>query len=355
MILYRYFAKEVYGSLLALALLILVIAIAWRFNGYLAEAARGDITKEVLFPLIFFKLPGFLELVLPVSFFLALMLTYGRLHADSEMVVLSMSGFSSGQLMRMTLVLAGGVAIISGVLSLWLKPISESQVEALFTSQQTITEFATLAPGRFQALRSGNRVTYSENIIDGNVLQGVFMSEVASSDPTKAIITVAEQGRSVVDKSGNRFLVLEQGARHRGTPGQNDYQVIEFEEFGQLLPERKVAQAERPNSALTLSELLNNLQNRAYAAELHWRLAMIIIIPLIALMAIPLSKVNPREGRLNRLIPGLIVCLIYIMSLAAARSGLEKGTIPLALGLWWVHGIAIVFICGLYRWNRFRH
>jgi len=351
MILYRYFAREVYGSLITVALLILVIAVAWRFNGYLAEAARGDITKEVLFPLIFFKLPGFLELVLPVSFFLALMLTYGRLYTDSEMVVLSMSGFSPARLVGMTLVLACGVAVTSAVLSLWLKPISESKVEALFTTQQTITEFATLAPGRFQALRSGSRVTYSENIIDDNLLQGVFISEVSSSDPSKVIITVAEQGRSVVDKTGARFLVLERGARHKGTLGQNDYQVIAFEEFGQLLPEGSVAQSEKRRSALTMGELLENLENNAYASELHWRLGMIIIIPIIALMAIPLSRTNPREGRLNRLIPGLIVCLIYIMSLAAARSGLENGAIPRVFGLWWVHGVALAFVASLYRWH----
>jgi lipopolysaccharide export system permease protein len=353
MILYRYFAREVYGTLIAVATLILVIAVAWRFNGYLAEAARGDLTPDVLFPLIFFKLPGFLELVLPVSFFLALMLTYGRLHADSEMVVLEMSGFSSFQLIRLTLVLAIGVAILSAGLSLWLKPISEARVEALFESQQNNTEFATLAPGRFQALRTGSRVTYSEDIIDGKLLQGVFITEIASSDPSKTVTTVAEQGRSVLDANNNRFLVLENGSRYRGQAGQADYQVVQFEEFGQLLPERNTTLGERRRSALTLTELLTETDKRS-VSELHWRLAMIIIVPVIALMAIPLSKVNPRQGRFNRLIPGLIICLVYIMTLGAARSALEKGTIPIEFGLWWIHGAAIILVAGLYRWNRFR-
>ena len=353
MILYRYFAREVYGTLIAVASLILVIAIAWRFTGYLAEAAQGDLTRAVLFPLIFFRLPGFLELVLPVSFFLSLMLTYGRLHADSEMVVLQMSGFGSVQLIRLTLILAIGVALLSAVLSLWLKPMSEARVEALFTAQKNITEFATLAPGRFQALRTGNRVTYSEDIIDGKVLKGVFITEADSSNPAKTITTVAAQGRSVADINGQRFLVLEHGSRYHGEAGQADYQVVQFEEFGQLLPERHVAQPERRRSALTLTELLSETNTRS-VAELHWRLAMIIIVPVIALMAIPLSKVNPRQGRFNRLIPGLIICLVYIMSLAAARSALEKGTLPMAYGLWWIHGAAIVLVAALYRWNRFR-
>ncbi|MFT6841238.1 MAG: lipopolysaccharide export system permease protein [Candidatus Azotimanducaceae bacterium] len=208
-----------------------------------------------------------------------------------------------------------------------------------------------MAPGRFQALRSGNRVTYSEEIIDGKELRGVFISEVDRTEPTKAIVTTAEQGRSVVDKQGNRFLVLQNGTRHQGAPGEADYQVISFGEFGQLLPERKVASGERRRSALSMQELLDNFDQRN-GSEFHWRLAMIIVIPVIALLAIPLSKVNPRQGRFNRLIPGLMVCLIYIMSLAAARNALENGSIPLSMGLWWIHASAIALVAALYYWNR---
>jgi lipopolysaccharide export system permease protein len=351
MILYKYFAREVYTSLFTVTALILVISVAWRFNGYLADAAGGQLTREVLFPLIFFKLPGFLELVIPVSFFLALMLTYGRLYADSEMVVLQMSGFSNNQLVRMTLVLALGVTVICALLSLWIKPVFETRVEALFQSQKTITEFATLAPGRFQPLRSGNRVTYSEEIIDGKELRGVFISEADPSDPTSSVVTIAEQGRSVVDAEGKRFLVLQNGTRHRGAPGEADYQIISFGEFGQLLPEREVAQGERRRSALSMQELLDNFDQRN-GSEFHWRLAMIIVIPVIALLAIPLSKVNPRQGRFNRLIPGLMICLVYIMSLAATRNALENGSIPLAIGMWGVHASAMVLVAALYYWNR---
>ncbi len=100
-----------------------------------------------------------------------------------------------------------------------------------------------------------------------------------------------------------------------------------------------------------MQELLDNFDQRN-GSEFHWRLAMSIVIPVIALLAIPLSKVNPRQGRFNRLIPGLMVCLIYIMSLAAARNALENGSIPLSMGLWWIHASAIALVAALYYWHR---
>ena len=74
------------------AAIVLVISVGWRFSGYLNEAAAGLMSKEVLFVLMAYRLPGFLELIIPVSFFLAIMLTYGRLYVDHEMIVLQACG-----------------------------------------------------------------------------------------------------------------------------------------------------------------------------------------------------------------------------------------------------------------------
>ena len=141
---------------------VLVIALGWRFSGYLNEAARGTLTKDVLFLIMAFRLPGFLELIIPVSFFLAIMLSYGRLYVDSEMIVLEACGMSQTRLVLMTLGMAALVMLLTAAISLWAKPYGERKVEQLFQGQMNLTEFDTLAPGRFQTLRSGKRVTYTE-------------------------------------------------------------------------------------------------------------------------------------------------------------------------------------------------
>ena len=147
--------------MLAITLVVLVISMGWRFSGYLDQAAEGTLTEDILFLIMAYRLPGFLELILPISFFLSIMLTYGRMHADSEMVVLESTGMSPRRLVMMTMGLALIVMLLTAMFSLWLKPAGEAEVEMLFADQRNLTEFDMLAPGRFQNLRSVTRVTYA--------------------------------------------------------------------------------------------------------------------------------------------------------------------------------------------------
>jgi lipopolysaccharide export system permease protein len=87
-ILFRYFAREIFITMFAVAGIVLVISMGWRFSGYLENAAAGLMSREVLFAVMAYRLPGFLELIIPVSYFLSIMLVHGRMHeylaADSD-------------------------------------------------------------------------------------------------------------------------------------------------------------------------------------------------------------------------------------------------------------------------------
>lgn len=355
MILLRYFSREIFVTMFAVAGIVLVISMGWRFSGYLENAAAGRITQEVLFALMGYRLPGFLELIVPVSFFLAIMLVYGRFHVDNEMIVLQSCGMSTARLMGMTLLMAFVVMLITAALSLWLKPLGEQRVEALLRDQQQLTEFDTLIPGRFQALSSGKRVTYTKDITSDGLLTGVFINEYQDShfknEPRNAITVIAESGETQVDSSGRRFLVLQNGKRYQGTPGDRGFQVVTYEEYGQLVDSTVVQNLKTRRAAIATGDLLGSDSPEA-VAELNWRISVILLVPVIALLAVPLARVNPRQGRFTRLVPAMILCFVYILMLSGARSALEKGDLPQQLGLWWVHGLFVLIVAGAYQVDR---
>ena len=342
--------------MLAVAGIVLVISMGWRFSGYLNEAATGTLTKDILFLIMAYRLPGFLELIVPISFFLAIMLAYGRLYVDSEMVILECCGMSPSRLIVMTLQLSTLVMIVTAAISLWLKPTCEEKVETLFAAQRDLTEIDMLGPGRFQTLRSGERVTYAEEIDDEGNLTEVFINEYKDGSKlgVKDVITLqAANGATRVDASGTRFLVLKDGTRYSGKPGSKNYQVIEYEEYGQFIEKEQSAARNRRRSAIATLDLIED-QTPRNLSELHWRISVILMIPIIAVMAIPLSKVNPRQGRFTRLVPGMTLCFLYVVMLSAARSAMEKGQVPAVLGLWWVHGIYLTIIVCLYNLHWFQ-
>jgi len=344
-IIYRYFAREVLITTLIVTIVVLVIALGWRFSGYLNEAARGTLTKDVLFLIMGYRLPGFLELIIPVSFFLAIMLAYGRLHVDSEMVVLEACGMSQTRLVLLTLGMAAVVMVVTAGVSLWAKPYGEHRVERLLQGQMNMTEFDTLAPGRFQTLRSGKRVTYTEEVSSEGGMQQVFINEYKETNffGRKDVNTVvSESGVHQVDEvTGNRFLVLKNGRRYSGLPGNHNYQVIDYEEYGQLIEKDSPRARKARRTAIPTIQLLAEPTPRNLS-EFQWRISMIILVPVVALLAVPLSRVNPRQGRFTRIVPGLLLFFIYIVSLSSGRAAVEKEQISVELGIWWVHGVFIL-------------
>ena len=301
-------------------------------------------TQEVLFSLMVFRLPGFLEIIIPISFFLAVILTYGRLYVDQEMMVIQACGISPGRVVAMTLIMSAVVMLFTAMISLWIKPMGEYHVQQLLQDQKNLTEFDTLVPGRFQSLSSGRRVTYTEEITNTGELLEIFINDyrdpVNGSSRGSATIT-AKSGQTEVDEQGRRYLVLKNGMRYEGKPGEVGYRVIAYEEYGQLVEKVSGASVKQRNAAIPTGALLRQ-DDSVSLSELHWRISLVLMIPVIALLAIPLSRVDPRQGRFTRLVPAMLLCFLYVIALSAGKSGIERQDLPASLGLWWVHGVFIL-------------
>ena len=355
MIIFRYLARQVLTTMLAVSFVLLLIIVSGRFIKYLAEAASGGIAADVLFALLGYKMPEYLGLILPLGLFLGILMTYGRLYVESEMTVLSACGMSYRRLMVYSLIPALGVSLLVGFFSLWLGPWGAQKVDGIFRIQNTRTEFDTLAAGRFQTLGAGDRVTYTERLSnDRKVLQNVFISQRTQkkgADPQITLL-VAEQAFQEIDASGSRFLLLKNGYQYDGQPGDLDYRVIQYDEYGIRLPQRALVAASDDSELKTTGALWAS-DSLADVAQLQWRLSMPLLVPIVVMMAVPLSRVNPRQGRYLRLLPAILLYMGYLVILSATRSSIEEGGIVPALGLWWVHGlfftIALLLIANMYR------
>ena len=359
MIVFRYLSREVLVTLSAVSAVLLVIIMSGRFIKYLAQAAQGLLDPGVLFMIMGFRLPGFLQLILPLGLFLGILLAYGRLYLDSEMTVLSATGMSNRRLLGYSMAPAAIVAVIVAWLSLGLAPQGVAEVAKIFNQQDAMTEFDTLVPGRFQAMKDGSRVTYTEGLSDDRgQLAGVFISEkrmqrqVEGEKPKQSGITVlvAEKGRQVIQADGSRYLILENGYRYDGNPGQADYRATQYETHGVLLPKPSVSAEIGEREAVPTRELIGSDEPR-YQAELQWRLSIPLLVFIVTLLAVPLARVNPRQGRFLKLLPAILLYMAYLALLIGARGQLDKGKIPMVLGLWWVHALFLLIGAALFLWQ----
>jgi lipopolysaccharide export system permease protein len=361
-ILFRYLCREVLVTTFAVSLTLLIIVMSGRLVKYLAEAAAGDLAPEVLISIMYFRVPSFLELVLPLGLFIGILLAYGRLYVDSEMTVMSACGLSVSRLAAYTLIPASALAILVGYVSLYATPAGISEVNRIFDDMEASSGLETLVAGRFRVEEKTGRVTYVNRFSDDKtVMKEVFTAEPRVNDKGEVehSVILAEQGYiEIPEQYGLRYLIMENGRRYVGQPGDGEFQVTSFSDYGQRLRERKVRKRRkaRTESKPTMDLLKSNHPKEI--AALQWRFSLPLLVPIISLIALALSKTNHRQGRYVKMLPAFLIYIIYIVSLNAARDALEKGDIPLQLGLWWVHGLflalAIVLLYGGNWWRRIR-
>ena len=101
--------------MLAVSGILLLVFMSGRFIKYLAEAAAGELAGDVLFQIMAYRFPGFLELILPLGFFIGILLAYGRMYLESEMTVLFACGVSDKQLLVKTLLGSIPVMLVVGL------------------------------------------------------------------------------------------------------------------------------------------------------------------------------------------------------------------------------------------------
>jgi lipopolysaccharide export system permease protein len=355
-IILRYFTREILLSTLVISGGLLLLTVGNRFSGYLADVIDGDLAAEAIFLILALRIPDLLMLIIPICFFLSILFAYGRLHMDSEMVVLSSCGFSKLRLLGYTMVPAAIVAALVASMTFFVSPFTKRQADDIIAQQRNRSELEILTAGRFQPVRKGDDTTYfferfSE---DGDRILNVFIADQPDPDDEEGAATVirAQAATDKIDYStGDRYLVLSEGYQYVGKPGEPDYQEVKFENLGRFLPAREIATAPIYREEYASLATLLEIDDIAYKAELQWRLSLPLFIFIVALIAVPLSHTSPRRGRFLKIFPGFVVAIFYLGGLTVARSYMERGRIPAEVGLWWVHGIFLLVGLALLLWN----
>lgn len=344
MIIFRYLAREILLTMSAVAGVLLLVIMGSRFIRYFSNAAEGDIPASILGTLMLYHLPGFLELILPLSFFLGIMLAYGQLYLNSEITVLVACGTSPNRLLTVSLIPAVLVAMLVGICSLWLTPAGALHNELLLEQQRSKIDFSSLAPGRFQVFGNG-RIAYATDATeDQQRLKEVFISERQKrGDGTpESVVTRAELGYQVTDaETGSRYLVLENGKRYSVAAGTAEAERLEFGTYAVRLARASEAMETDSAEFLGTDELFGSEDSEAQA-QLQWRLGAPLMVFVLTLLAMPLSKVNPRQGRFARLLPAIFLYVAYLSLLLAAMDAVDSGSLPAIVGMWPIHGVFLL-------------
>lgn len=341
----RYLAREVGQTWLTVTLVLLAILISNQFARILGDAAAGKLPKDAVLTLLGLTSLNYLTILVPLALFLSVMLALGRIYKDSEMAAMNACGVGPLQLYRPLLLLTAVVAAGLGALSLVAAPWALRQVELIRDAAQREAQIEALEAGQFRS--SGGIVFYAEGLTADGQLRNVFLERQRGA---AVEVVVARRAEYKVDaERGLRVMVLYEGRRYEGIPGEPGFRIMDFEEHGLPIAFSGRDSREPDIEALPVAALLRT-EGSAAAAEWHWRLSAPISAVLLVILAVPLSRTRPRQGRYGKLTVAVLVYLFYSNLMGAGRAWLENEQLPAAAGLWWVHAVVAGF-AGYLLWR----
>lgn len=353
MLIFRYLSKEVCVTLVALTAILMLIFMSNQVVIYMNRAASGNIPGMLIMKLMLLELPNLLSLLLPLGFYVALLLAYGRLYAESEMTVLQACGYGPGKLLQHSLIMALVVAVVTSGMMLASPWIAYQRAKVLQTTGiQTLIQ--TLLPGRFRSLPgSGNQVFYVEYIRPDHLqAKNIFFARTTeqSGMPQWDVIWAEQALLNTDPQTHEDHVILINGKKYQGQPGSSAYQVARFESYKHRLPhpDQSVKNDLRTEKFRALWPMNN--PDLKKAAELQWRLSVPLMVFVLTLVAVPLSRVNPRSGKYAKLLPAILLYIFYANFMFIARDWIISGKIPWWIGMGWLHlmvamiGVTLMFL-----------
>ena len=342
----RYIGQEIVISWLSVLFVLVMVVISADAVHLLAWLVNGRIPVDMFFSLLLSNFYEFTVMLVPLSLLLGILLAFGRLYKDSEMTAVMSAGLGPVQWYRPLLLVALPTTILMLYLTLFVIPSVVEHRDGMMTEIKNRTELSALFAGRFNQSREGNAIFFLESQSeDGKVMDHVFYQQLRDD---VAHVDIAQRAKNHHDKNGRDYMVMESGTHYEGEPGSGQYTITEYQQYGVYIPGSKDVGATLSVKALPSKQLWQSNLPR-HQAELQWRLTVPVATLIIAMLALPLSQTTPRSGRYANLGWAILLYLVYSNLLSLGKNWIIKERIPVWIGTWWVHILAVVLLLVLLK------
>ena len=351
MIISRSLIQEILRTALVVTVIVLSIFLILRMMGFLSQAAQGIIPVESIVTLVFLKMVAYLDVMIPLMFYIALLMVLGRWYKDNEMAVLSSAGVSLIDLLKPIAVLAVFMIALVSLFSFFLTPLALKKGYEIENDYRQSSEVSGIIPGVFIESKTGQAVYFVEKYNrKEDYYENVF---VYKNSFNKEGVVVSKRAYKVIDsKTGDEFLVLKNGTRYEGTPGTAEYRVIDYEVYALRIETKKKPLSILPVRARDNSEIMDS-NDPQLKGEWYWRIAKVILVPVLAIFGLALSFVDARRAKSTGLVLAFLVYFTYSNLFTYSVALVKKGQVSSGTAVWLVHiaFLALAFYF-LYRRNQ---
>jgi lipopolysaccharide export system permease protein len=311
----------------------------------LGQAAGGKFPSDAVFAFLGFFALGALPVLLSLTMFISVLLTMTRSWRDSEMVIWFGAGQPLTAWLKPVLLFALPQIAVITALSLFISPWAAQMAGQYTTRLEARDDLSRVTPGVFGETANRTRVFFVESVSgESNAVQNIFVSSVQQN---RSGVSMSRSGRTETAPNGDRFIVLEQGRRYEGAPGDPEFRLTEFDRYAARIETKESKEVVPTHKNLPTWSLIKAPTNQNLG-ELLWRVGIPISALVLVLLAIPMSFVNPRAGRSANLLFALLTYIVYSNLLSVSQARVAQGRMDFGVGWWLVHAGMIVLLVVMF-------
>jgi lipopolysaccharide export system permease protein len=348
-IIIRYLVRETLKSQLAILFILLLIFFCQKLVRILGAAVDGDIPTNLVLSLLGLGIPEMAQLILPLSLFLGLLMTLGKLYTESEITVMHACGLSKAVLVKAAMILALFTGAVAAVNVMWAGPWSSRHQDEVLSEAKANPGMAALAQGQFQQASDGSAVLFIESV-NGKRFQDVFLAQLRPKGNARPSVVVADSGELSQQKDGSQVVTMNQGTRFEGTAMLRDFRITDFKNYQAIVGHQAVTSDPDDTEQMDMRTLWHTQTDRA-RAELHWRFTLVATVFIMALMVVPLSVVNPRQGRVLSMLPAMLLYLVFFLVQTSIKSNGGKGKMDPMIWMWGINLLYFALAVLLNLWD----
>lgn len=347
MIIDRYIIREIVRPTLIICTVLVFIFGCYISTRYGEDAVHGLLPGTSVFQLILLRIVIALEVLLPTTFYLSVVIALGRLYRDTELTAMFACGISMAKVVKSVFVVSIIGGLIVACLSLFIRPWAWDQFFRIKAQAKINFDMTRMNGGHFYETGGGERVIFADKIDHSeNLAEGVFIQ--TKRENSVQIIYANEASQFMDESTGKPVLIVQDGHLYEFFSLNENGLILDFETSAMHLSPDDVIQHEYKVKSVATSTLLhsNDLEE---IAELQWRFASPLSTILLALLAIPLSRSAPRQGKYVKAPLAILIFAIYYNFSALTKKWVSQGAIDTVPGIWWGQLLLLALIV-LFIW-----
>jgi lipopolysaccharide export system permease protein len=333
---------EVFKSSSSVLLIFFLLVVGSRIVGYFEQAAEGNLDPAIILNVVALRFPDFITLLIPLSFFLGVLISISRIYAEREIYGFFSVGLTPFDLIKFLAPQALLYFLLTLILSLYVAPYTKALSQEILKIDSFKEQLESIKSDEIVSLNDGGFI-YIQNT-DNNLLTGI---KALKQNQENSFFVIADELSTNESKELIK-LNFNNGSFYSGVFSDSSKLQSNFNEFKLDIKKEK-----NLTNDMSLTKLFD-FSSDSNTASFQWNVSVPITILILLFIGVYISEVKPRQGRFSVILPGMLLYVMYLSLLILGREHIVDNP-KTSFGLWYVHLIFILFLLAYLLKDKFAY